>query len=305
MACHYPLRGYRAKNPSPKGKYPLVMSPRLGNTDQPMDVPCGQCIGCRLERSRQWAIRCMHEMSLYPHNAFLTLTYKPTELPAHGSLNKSHLQKFFKRYRRWLGSHKIRYLACGEYGEKNDRPHYHAIVFNHDFTDKIPRERINGNQYYTSPKLDELWSHGHCIIGEANFETAAYVARYVTKKINGPMAEEHYGTIINEQTGEITPRRIPEYISPSRNPGIAKGWFEKYHKEVYPLDEVVVKGKLMKPPKYYDRLHEMVDPDQMEEIAAERSLAAKRNPDNTYERRAVKAKIAAINALELKRNYEK
>lgn len=271
----------------------------------PIDVPCGQCIGCRLERSRQWAIRAMHELSLYPQNAFLTLTYKPSELPAHGSLNKAHLQKFFKRYRRWLGSHKIRYLSCGEYGEKNDRPHYHAIVFNHDFSDKQPREKIGGNQYYSSKKLEEIWSHGSCIIGEANFETAAYVARYVTKKINGPMAEEHYGTIINEETGEITPRRIPEFISPSRNPGIAKGWYERYKQEVYPLDEVLVKGKLMQPPKFYDRLHQLENPDQHEEIQAARMLAAKQNLDNTYERRSVLAQIAAINALQLKRNYEK
>lgn len=243
-------------------------------------------------------------MSLYPTNAFLTLTYKPSELPAHGSLNKRHLQLFFKRYRRWLNSHKIRYLACGEYGEMGDRPHYHAIIFNHDFTDKKDHAKINGNLLFTSKKLDELWTHGNCIIGEANFETAAYVARYVTKKINGHKAFEHYNQI-NKETGEILRERTPEFISPSRNPGIAKGWYEKYHKEVYPRDEVLLRGKLMQPPKFYDRLHELHDPDVLEEIKAARTLAAKRNPDNTQERRSVLAKIAAINALQLKRNYEK
>lgn len=304
MPCHFPIKGFRAKRRNPSGKYSMVMSPRLGNSDQPMEVPCGRCIGCRLERSRQWAIRCHHELQLYPQNAFLTLTYRPEEEPPNGSLNKSHLQKFFKRYRRWLGSHKIRYLACGEYGEKGDRPHYHAIVFNHDFRDKVPFKKIGGNQYYISPKLEQLWTHGHCIIGEANFQTAAYVARYVTKKITGPMAEDHYGVIINEETGEITPRRIPEYISPSRNPGLGRPWLDKFAKEVYPRDEVLVRGLLMKPPKFYDRIHESIDDCEHAEIVEARRLAAKQNPDNTWERRLVLSKIAAIKALQLKRKLE-
>lgn len=268
-----------------------------------MDVPCGQCIACRLERSRQWAIRCVHELSLYPQNAFLTLTYEPKKLPLHGSLVKKDLQDFFKRYRRALGSHKIKYLACGEYGEKGDRPHYHAIVFNHDFADKKIHTKIGDNLLYTSAKLEERWTHGFCTIGEANFQTAAYVARYVTKKKFGKSAEEFYGTVINKETGEITPRRIPEFIAASQNLG--KAWFEKYHKEVYPLDEVLINGKLVKPPKYYDKLHDLLDDCAHAEIKAARTLAAKQNPDNNYERRSVLAKIAALKALELKRNYEK
>lgn len=306
MACHSPLRGFRSKKPNENGKYPLTIVPRLAQTDCPIEVPCGQCIGCRLERSRQWAIRCMHELQMHQQSAFLTLTYKPKELPLHGTLVKKHLQDFFKRYRRWLGkTQKIRYLACGEYGEDFSRPHYHAIVFGHDFPDKQKLCTINGNELFTSEKLDERWTHGHCTIGAATFETAAYVARYVTKKINGPKADDHYGILINETTGEITPRRIPEYLSPSRNPGIAKTWYDKYHKEVYPLDEVLVRGKLMQPPKFYDTLHNRQNPDSHEEIQAARMLAAKKNPDNTYERRSVLAKIAAINALQLKRNFEK
>lgn len=156
---------------------------------------------------------------------------------------------------------------------------------------------------WTSAKLNERWTHGNCIIGEANFQTAAYVARYVTKKINGPGAEDHYGTVINYETGEITPRRIPEFILPSQ--GLGRGWFEKYHKEVYGRDEVLINGKLMKPPKFYDKLHDELDDCAHAEIKADRILAAKRNPDNTYERRSVLVKIAAINALNLKRNYEK
>lgn len=304
MACHYPIPGWLSRYPNEYGNYYFTRNPKLAQTDCPKDVPCGQCIACRLERSRQWAIRCTHEMQLHKQNSFLTLTYKNDELPPYGTLVKKHLQDFFKRYRRWLGSsHKIRYLACGEYGETTLRPHYHAIVFGHEFSDKkIYQETPAGHHIYTSAKLDERWTHGECKIGEANYETAAYVARYITKKINGKKAEEHYGVLINKETGEITPRRIPEFILPSQSLG--KKWFEKHHKEVYPLDEVLIRGKLMKPPKFYDKLHEKLDGDTHSEIKAARTLAAKHNPDNTYERRSVLAKIAAINALNLKRNLK-
>lgn len=246
----------------------------------------------------------MHELSLHTQSAFLTLTYSPEHLPAYGSLNKRHLQLFFKKYRRYLGSHKIRYLACGEYGEKGDRPHYHAIIFGHDFSDKKPSSLVGDNQYYRSKKLEEIWEYGRCEIGEANFHTAAYVARYVTKKINGPNAASHYGELLNTDTGEITPRRIPEFNTVSRRPGLGKNWYDKYHKEVYPLDEVLMNGKLMQPPKFYDKLHQLQDPDTHEEIQAARMLKAKQNPDNTYERRSVLAKIAAINASKLQRKLE-
>ena len=87
MPCYSPLHGYRSKSVNPAtGKRSIVFSPSEGFTDFKLALPCGQCIGCRLERSRQWAMRCMHEASLYKNNCFITLTYAPEKLPPSGSL---------------------------------------------------------------------------------------------------------------------------------------------------------------------------------------------------------------------------
>lgn len=306
MPCYHPLKGYRAKTVNPTtGKRSIVFAPSQGFKDLELSVPCGQCIGCKLERSRQWAIRCVHEASLHEDNMFLTLTYKPMRLPDHGTLVKKHFQDFMKRYRKWLGGKKIRFFHCGEYGEKSNRPHYHALIFGHTFTDKQHHATINGNRLYTSKKLDRLWTHGHCLIGNVTFESAAYVARYVTKKITGPNAEDHYGIIINYETGEYSPRRIPEYVTMSRRPGIGSGWFNKYTSDVFPLDEVILKGKKLKPPKYYNTLYELLEPEKFAQIKAARIAAGKKSEHNTYERLRVRETIQLTKFNSLKRNFEK
>lgn len=300
MPCYHPLRGYRAKSGSG-----ITFTISKGYSDQPLSIPCGQCIGCKLEKSRQWAIRCVHENAMHEQSAFLTLTYAPERLPPHGTLVKKHVQDFLKRYRRWLNGKKIRYAYCGEYGEQKNRPHYHALIFGHDFNDKKELTKIGGHQLYTSLKLDELWTHGNCSIGNITFESAAYVARYVTKKITGKNATSHYGELINTETGELTPRRIPEFFETSRRPGIGKPWLDKFKKEVYPLDEVLMRGKLMKPPKYYDQLHKKVDEEGFAKTQRQRIAASKNNPDNNFERRLVLEEIKQIESTKLKRNYEK
>ena len=136
MPCYRPIKGYRSRRLNAEtGKRPVVFNPRDGFYDQPVDLPCGQCIGCRLERSRQWAIRCVHEASLHERNCFITLTYRDECLPTNGSLDLDAFQKFMKRLRRRFGEG-VRFFHCGEYGENFGRPHYHAILFNLDFSDK-------------------------------------------------------------------------------------------------------------------------------------------------------------------------
>ena len=104
MACYYPLKGYRARAVNPKtGKRSIVFDSSLGFMDMPVEFACGQCIGCRIERSRQWAIRCVHEAQLYEANCFITLTYAPEHLPKNGSLVLEHFQKFMKRLRKRVG----------------------------------------------------------------------------------------------------------------------------------------------------------------------------------------------------------
>lgn len=225
----------------------------LSDSDESLDLPCGQCIGCRLERSRQWAMRCYHEASMYEENCFITLTYNDEHLPENKSLDVAHFQKFMKRLRKRFGAG-IRFFHCGEYGEKYFRPHYHACLFNFDFPDKKLWKVNNNHRLYISESLSELWPFGFSTIGDVTFESAAYVARYIMKKVTGDAADSHYERVCLE-TGEVFNLK-PEYTTMSRRPGIGKPWFDKYHKDVYPSDFVVINNKKLKPPKYYDTLEE-------------------------------------------------
>eukprot|EP00919_Chromeraceae_sp_WS-2016_P014354 GHVR01033751.1.p1 GENE.GHVR01033751.1~~GHVR01033751.1.p1 ORF type:complete len:308 (+),score=14.93 GHVR01033751.1:180-1103(+) len=304
MPCYKPLKGWRSQKRNPTGKHSIVFSPKKGFIDQPIEVPCGQCIGCRLERSRQWAIRCVHEASLHEDNVFITLTFADNNLDPEGSLQKEDFQKFMKRLRRKF-PHKIRYYHCGEYGAKYARPHHHACLFNHKFPDQIlERHTPTGFPEYSSKILDKLWGHGRARIGTVTFESAAYVARYITKKITGEAATTAYCNI-DHQTGEIISERLPEYTTMSRRPGIAKNWFDKYKSDVYPSDEVIIKGKKMMPPKYYDSQYEIVDPENHSLVKAKRKASQKQNAhNNTPERLSVRETIQLKKAGQLIRSYE-
>lgn len=300
MPCLYPLTGYRNK----LGQ--LTQSPRYAIDDGKITVRCGQCIECRLRRSAAWATRCVHESSLYARNCFITLTYSPEHIPHGGTLVLKHYQDFMKRLRKRMGEG-IRFFHCGEYGEKTQRPHYHAILFNMDFDDKVPWKVRDEYTYYNSKILTDLWGYGHTAIGEANFLTAAYVARYVTKKITGPTAQQHYERL-NLQTGEIIDLKS-EYVTMSRRPGIGKLWFDKYKTDVYPSDEVVIErgDKMIKlpPPKYYDGLFELVDAEEMEQVKFKRQERAKiMAKHSTEERLAVREEIITRKLQQLKRGYE-
>lgn len=111
---------------------------------------------------------------------FLTLTYSEENLPVDNSIHKDELQRFFKRLRKKLGEHKIKYYACGEYGDKYKRPHYHAIVFNLSVMDAMIL-------------LPDCWKLGFFTIQPVYYESCAYVTGYVMKKYNGEKAKEVYG----------------------------------------------------------------------------------------------------------------
>lgn len=233
---------------------------RVHTLDRPgTQVPCGQCIGCRLERSRQWAVRCMHEASLYDENSFVTLTYDDEHLPPGRSLDVSHFQKFMKRLRKVRSGEKIRFFHCGEYGETTSRPHYHALLFNCGFQDRKFFSGAEDRKLYTSDVLSKLWPFGFSTLGSVTFESASYVARYVMKKVTGVKAREHYGG------------RKAEYITMSRRPGIAAEWFNLFRGDVYPLDRVVCRGKDSRPPRFYDKLLDKVDPALLKSLKVARS----------------------------------
>lgn len=236
MVCTRPIEGFRA----PGGQ--IVFAKKQGWSDRPITVPCGQCQSCRLEKSRQWAMRIMHEASLYERNTFLTLTYRDDALPENYSLRLDDHQKFLKRLRKKHSGRLIRFYHCGEYGDTTHRPHYHTILFNMDFEDKkFLKKTETKNDLYISAELDEIWGHGDCYIGDVTFESAAYCGRYVMKKLTGARKSE-YGS------------REPEYSTMSRRPGIGAPWLSKWKTDVYPNDFCVFNGRRVRVPKAYDQL---------------------------------------------------
>src|SRR3954449_8205389 len=119
MPCYCPQSAYRTSS----GGVTFCRSGSLSG--EKFSLPCGQCIGCRLERSRQWAMRCVHENKMHPRSSFVTLTYDDKNIPPAGSLSKRDFQLFMKRLRK-SQSNPLRFFACGEYGETTHRPHYHV-----------------------------------------------------------------------------------------------------------------------------------------------------------------------------------
>ena len=297
MPCYHPITAWRSKEVNESGKRSMVFNPRNAEQpDDPLDLPCGQCVGCRLEKSRQWAIRCMHESSMHEQNCFLTLTFDDDALRDRGnvSVTRRDVQLFFKRLRKRTGV-KLRYYYCGEYGDKSNRPHYHAIIFGYDFPDKqLHSVSKNGEfRYYKSEECRLDWPYGNNIIGDVTFESAAYVARYVMKKRTGKDAEEHeqYWRFDSE-TGEAYTVE-PEFVGMSRRPGIGKTWFDKWKSDVYPNDFCVLRGKEVRPPKYYDTLLEREDRFQMDDIKLARmekalEFAEELTPDRLAAREKVK-----------------
>lgn len=240
MPCHNPISGYRSRVKNANGTRSLVWNKNEGYSDLELKISCGQCIGCRLERSREWALRIVQEATLHPANSFVTLTYDNRHIPEHASLRKKHLQDFMKRIR-FSSDVPLRYYACGEYGTETKRPHYHICLFGTDFhEDRVQYKRTpDGHELFNSKTLSDRWTFGHSVIADLNFETAAYTARYVTKKISGPSAQEHYGL------------REPEFSLMSRRPGIGTGWLLE---NIDDLERGLCwsHGSLHKIPKFYE-----------------------------------------------------
>ena len=260
MTCYHPLLAYRNEGKIVFNK-PFAFA-------KGFNLPCGQCIGCRLKYSQEWAVRLMHENQMHEQSCFITLTMNNEYLETREnpySLDKSEFQRFMKRLRKRYGK-EIRYFHCGEYGEKNSRPHYHAIIFGMDFEDKELFSVRDEIRLYTSETLAELWPFGFVTIGSVTMESCAYVARYVCKKQKGKNAEEHY-IRWDPLTGEGIPIE-PEYATMSRKPGIGKTWFDEYKSDVYPHDYVVIKKHKIRPPRFYDK---QLTEEELEKIKEKRA----------------------------------
>lgn len=209
---------------------------------------------------------------MHADNCFVTLTLSEDQY----SLDHRQWQLFAKRARRKLGP--FRFYMAGEYGEQNLRPHYHACMFGVDFPDRVYFGKSPGGaKLYTSSLLDSLWQLGYTSVGSVTFESAAYVARYVMKKITGDAADAHYAG------------REPEYCRSSTGGrsgrrGIGYPWFERYGKtDVLRDGNVLVNGVRAAAPKYYrkllrERFPLSYLPVQMHQAQAQRDAVADAGP---------------------------
>lgn len=314
MGCDSPLKGYR--NMETGG----IVFKKSSCAGEKMEVACGQCLRCRIDRSCMWAMRLVHEATLWEGlrgNSFVTLTYDDDHLPDDWSLRVSDFQKFAKRLRKKYGG-TIRYFHTGEYGQycrhkitvdqcemcNVGRPHYHAILFNVAFGDLRPIGCHNGIDYFTSDELRKVWQQGNVQVGEVNYETTAYVARYCMKKITGLASDTHYANVSDD--GELI-FVLPEYCTMSRRPGIGRNWFQKYSSDVYPSDETPIPGRGVVPtvPRYYDELLRQDNPELLEQVKKLRAAFKRHHPELfTPEKLLAKHLVKRAQVNQLKRSLK-
>ena len=320
MACFHPLTAYRLTGlRTEAGKSKIVFSSKEAgrHPHERVSLPCGRCVGCRVDKSRQWAVRCIHEASLYDNNCFITLTindenlmhdeckcsgciiYEKHEIACPpSSLCKKDFQLFMKRLRKRFPGSGVRYYHCGEYGSDMSRPHHHACLFNFDFGDKILWQTRQGVKLYRSAELESLWPFGFCTVGNVTFESAAYVARYILKKMSGVPAEDHYREI-DVETGEVR-TILPEFTTMSRRPGIGREWYAQFSSDVFPKGYVTVNGHKVKSPKYYDDIYDRENPDGFEALQVKRRRAAQQNEEENFGVRLKAREKCLVAALQRK-----
>lgn len=302
MTCYYPMPAWYSAEKNASGKRSIIFQPE-GGFGLPFKVPCGKCIGCRLDRSQDWCTRLIHEAQFHDRKSFVTLTYAPEHLPENGSLNVRDVQLFLKRLRQaatqGVGPHafpeshreRVRFFAVGEYGERLERPHYHLMLFGVDFAHDrkvCGVSKAAHSKRYRSASLEGLWGMGHCEVGMVTPMSAGYVARYSMKKVYGEKAEEWYKG------------RKPEFLTCSK--GIGRQWWELYGDHSQIEDFVVVDHKPRPVPAYYDKL---TAEDRLEEIKAKRKERALEDWRNNTERRLrIREEVKAAKVKSLIRRYD-
>lgn len=244
MTCWHPIRGFRG----PGGAVVTTRSRSIASV--PVVVPCGQCQGCRLDRSRDWAVRIALEASLYEENCFVTLTYNDDNLPPGGNLSKRDFQLFLKRLRKSIAPARVRYFAAGEYGDENLRPHYHAILFGYRPADAVLWRMSQSTPIYRSKSLEELWPWGHVEFGSVSAQSGGYVARYCLKKSNNNYKGRY--DRVNPETGEVW-TVDPEFMVCSTVPMIGYKWLQLFEADCFPSDFLVVDGRKVPVPKAFVR----------------------------------------------------
>lgn len=223
MKCVKPSRIFKNLDPE---KFP-----------QGLEVPCGQCMPCRVARREEWALRLMHESLFWDSAMFFTLTYDEDHLPKNGTLVPNDLTKFFKRLRKAIGKRKVKYFACGDYGGKFDRPHYHVLMFGLDFLNELDRETVKS--CWKKCNWDML---GKAPFGDVTPSSIRYVVRYIESKVIGKEANYAY------DENDI----LPTYAVMSK--GIGKDFAIKNNKQLVEDLKCNALGYTYSIPRYYRKI---------------------------------------------------
>lgn len=277
-------------------------------------LPCGHCVGCRLDNARMWSMRMMHEARYSKHTYFVTLTYADENLPPDADLRYSDLRDFFKRARHHyqgepaptsrrpnarqvtLEAPAFRYFACGEYGDRTLRPHYHFAAFDFKIDDLRPFKQTASGWYFISESLRQVWRHGHVIVAPLEWSSASYISRYVTKKMRGQdIRIKRLAANEDEEAEYYTVQRA------FQSKGLGLRWYEDNKQEVWDLDACLFRGQyLVKVPRYYYKKLKECDPDWAQEVESARwhKYADKREPLDTTRDRQLLYEMQAKN-LEL------
>lgn len=246
---------------------------KLSSVKEFLEVGCGQCLECRLQRAREWSARCVVESQLYDYNYFLTLTYADNFLPVtnsytgeilqHATLDYRDIKQFNNSLRKYFsrrGHDGIRFFVAGEYGDKTFRPHYHMLVFNLPLYDlQFYKKSELGDVYFNSPLLDRIWRRGFVVVGEFNSKSAGYTARYTLKKLKDLYDIEKFDKI----------GVVPEFVRCSNRPGIGRVWFEKNKDKLFEQGFIDVsdgsQSLRVYPGKYFKSLYKESNPGAYEE----------------------------------------
>ncbi len=314
MPCYTPLQGYKDITTGA-----LVFN--KNNTHSKMEVACGQCLGCRVDHRLMWSIRIVHEASMHVSdhgNSWATLTYRDASacterqyknghfIPPDYSLQPSHVSDFIRSLRRGNKDHKIRYFYCGEYGDENQRPHYHICIFNHEFTDETLWKDDEGLYTYTSAELQKHWPWGFTTVAPLNLRNASYTAGYALKKITGQRANDHY--LRCNEHGEAY-WLLPEYIRMSTGRGKPSGlgakFYAKYESDIFPSDTSPIPGHGQSElvPRYYQNILAEQNASMLENIKELRQEFIQKHADDfTPERLRDKYICAQAKESQLTRN---
>lgn len=259
MACEHPLLAVNLGKVD--GKYKIKILPKrldqnllyleekYGHKNLLL-LPCGSCPSCRLSHKKEWAVRCTLEAGYHRDNCMITLTYTDERRPS--KLIKRDLQDFIKHMRN--RGYKFSYFACGEYGSLNHNAHFHIIMFGYWPSDaRFEYNSKSGYPLYSSKEVESVWKNGFITVSEMSPATAAYVAGYVDKKMNGD-----------------------EFVLMSKRPAIGERYFREHLFDIYAYDNLVGAFGVAHPPRYSDKIADYCWYD-LDDIKAKRLEATSSN----------------------------